>query len=145
MASALVNISRMETGMIQIKKEPADILETLIVAIKRHSEFEQIGRSAFVAEIQNQEAKLSLSWIDFQGAENTNLTDSVPEGTLPETGNSPVEAVRYQENTKINHAVREQVEYGSFRLCSCNLGYHRRDLEEIKYKRRPDGICVDRL
>ncbi len=35
MTSALVNISRMETGMIQIKKEPADILETLIAAINR--------------------------------------------------------------------------------------------------------------
>lgn len=35
MAGALVNISRMETGMIQIKKEPADILETLISAINR--------------------------------------------------------------------------------------------------------------
>lgn len=35
MAGALVNISRMETGMIQIQKEPADILETLVSAINR--------------------------------------------------------------------------------------------------------------
>ncbi len=35
MAGALVDISRMETGMIQIKKEPADILETLVLAINR--------------------------------------------------------------------------------------------------------------
>ena len=35
MTGALVNISRMEAGMIQIKKEPADILETLIAAVNR--------------------------------------------------------------------------------------------------------------
>lgn len=32
---ALVNISRMETGMIQIHLEPADILETLVTAVNR--------------------------------------------------------------------------------------------------------------
>lgn len=32
---ALVNISRMETGMIQIRREEADILETLITAVNR--------------------------------------------------------------------------------------------------------------
>ena len=35
MTGDLVNISRMEAGMIQIKKEPADILETLIAAVNR--------------------------------------------------------------------------------------------------------------
>ncbi|MEY8391645.1 HAMP domain-containing sensor histidine kinase [Lachnospiraceae bacterium 45-W7] len=32
---ALVNISRMETGMIQIRREPANILETLVAAVNR--------------------------------------------------------------------------------------------------------------
>lgn len=35
LVGALVNISRMETGMIQIKKDPADILETLVAAVNR--------------------------------------------------------------------------------------------------------------
>lgn len=35
LVGALVNISRMETGMIQIKKEPADIQETLLSAVNR--------------------------------------------------------------------------------------------------------------
>ena len=71
--------------------------------IKRHSEFEQIGRSAFVAEIQNQEAKLSLSWIDSQGAENTNLTDSVAEGTLPGTGNDLAAPVEFFAKAGVEH------------------------------------------
>lgn len=71
--------------------------------IKRHSEFEQIGRSAFVAEIQNQEAKLSLFWIDSQGAENTNLTDSVAEGTLPGTGNDLAAPVEFFAKAGVEH------------------------------------------
>ena len=35
LTGALVNISRMETGMIQIRREPADILETLVQAVNR--------------------------------------------------------------------------------------------------------------
>ena len=35
LVGALVNISRMETGMIQIRREPADILETLVTAVNR--------------------------------------------------------------------------------------------------------------
>lgn len=35
LVEALINISRMETGMIQIKKELADILETLVSAVNR--------------------------------------------------------------------------------------------------------------
>lgn len=35
LVGALVNISRMETGMIQIRREPADILETLVSAVNR--------------------------------------------------------------------------------------------------------------
>jgi len=35
LVGALVNISRMETGMIQIRREPADILETLVQAVNR--------------------------------------------------------------------------------------------------------------
>lgn len=35
LVGALVNISRMETGMIQIRLEPADILETLVAAVNR--------------------------------------------------------------------------------------------------------------
>lgn len=35
LVGALVNISRMETGMIQIKRETADILETLVAAVNR--------------------------------------------------------------------------------------------------------------
>lgn len=35
LVGALVNISRMETGMIEIRREPADILETLVSAVNR--------------------------------------------------------------------------------------------------------------
>ncbi len=35
LVGALVNISRMETGMIEIHQEPADILETLVAAVNR--------------------------------------------------------------------------------------------------------------
>ncbi len=35
LTESLVNISRMETGMIQIRREPADILETLVAAVNR--------------------------------------------------------------------------------------------------------------
>lgn len=35
LVGALVNISRMETGMIEIRREPADILETLVAAVNR--------------------------------------------------------------------------------------------------------------
>ncbi len=35
LTGSLVNISRMETGMIQIRREPADILETLVSAVNR--------------------------------------------------------------------------------------------------------------
>ena len=35
LVGSLVNISRMETGMIEIHREPADILETLVAAVNR--------------------------------------------------------------------------------------------------------------
>lgn len=55
--------------------------------MKLRGEFTNIGRAAFVGEVEQKDVEMSLSWMDETVADNTNFNDSLKEGTLPRKEN----------------------------------------------------------
>lgn len=55
--------------------------------IKLRSEFTNIGRAAYAAEVAQEEASMNLSWMDQDAAENINFSGTLKEGRLPRKEN----------------------------------------------------------
>lgn len=65
----------------------SSVKEEQYETMKLRSEFTSIGKMASVAEVEQKETKMTLSWMDKTAAENTNFMDMIEQGTLPQQEN----------------------------------------------------------
>ena len=118
LVGSLVNISRMETGMIEIHREPADILETLVAAVNR-------------VYLKAQEKQIAIEFEETEDLEATVIPHDV-KWICEAFINILENAVKYSpSNTQIRIRMMKRTTFLRIELEDQGMGIPREDYHKI--------------
>lgn len=118
LVGSLVNISRMETGMIEIHREPADILETLVAAVNR-------------VYLKAQEKQIAIEFEETEDLEATVIPHDV-KWICEAFINILENAVKYSpNNTQIRIRMMKRTTFLRIELEDQGMGIPREDYHKI--------------